>query len=51
MLINEKGQQVHVPAGKDLSDNAKRLLREVHTPLPYQHHPFFRLEQRAHVIQ
>ena len=29
MLINEKGQQVHVPTGKDLSDNAKRMLREI----------------------
>ena len=50
MLINEKGQQVHVPTGKDLSDNAKRLLREVHAPLPYQHHPFFKLEARARIV-
>ena len=47
MLINEKGQQVHVPTGKDLSDNAKRMLREVHAPLPYKNHPFFRLENRV----
>lgn len=47
MLINEKGQQVHVPTGKDLRDNAKRMLREVHAPLPYKNHPFFRLENRV----
>ena len=50
MLINEKGQQVHVPTGKDLSDNAKRMLREVHAPLPYKNHPFFRLENRVRMV-
>lgn len=47
MLYNSQGQQVHIPANKELSDSARRALREKLEPLPYKGHQFFRLDQRA----
>lgn len=47
MLYNRQGQQVHIPANKQLSDNAKRHLREKLEPLPHKGHAFFRMDIRA----
>ena len=47
MLYNRKGEQVNIPAHKELSDSTRRALREKLEPLPYKGHQFFRLDQRA----
>ena len=47
MLYNRKGQQVHIPANKELSDGQRRALREKLEPLPHKGHKMFRLDQRA----
>ena len=47
MLYNRQGQQMHIPANKELSDATRRALREKLEPLPYKGHQFFRLDKRA----
>ena len=47
MLYNRKGQQVHIPAHKELSDGQRRALREKLDFLPHKGHQMFRLEARA----
>lgn len=52
MLYDQhSGKQVHVPHGKELSDNQKRNLREVNEPQDYHGHKMFRLEERARIIE
>ena len=51
MLYDQSGKQVHVPHGKELTDNQKRNLREVNEPQDYHGHKMFRLEERAHIIE
>ena len=48
-LYNHKGEQVHVPAGKQLSDYALKQLVEKHEPATHKGHKFFRIEERAHI--
>ena len=47
MLYNKQGQQVHIPANKQLTDGQKRALTEKLEVLPHQGHAFFRLSERA----
>lgn len=47
MLYNRQGQQVHIPAKKQLSDNAKRHLREKLEFLLHKGNKMFRLDQRC----
>ena len=51
MLYDQSGKQVHVPHGKELTDNQKRNLQEVNEPQDYHGHKMFRLEERAHIIE
>ena len=51
MLYDPSGKQVHIPHGKELSDNQKRDLREVKEPQDYHGHKMFRLEERARIIE
>ena len=47
MLYNRKGEQVNIPAHKELSDGQRRALREKLEFLPHKGHQMFRLEVRA----
>ena len=51
MLYDQQSKQVHVPHGKELTDNQKRNLREVNEPQDYHGHKMFRLEERARIIE
>lgn len=52
MLYDQhSGKQIHIPHGKELSDNQKRDLREVKEPQDYHGHKMFRLEERARIIE
>ena len=47
MLYNRKGEQVHIPANKELSDGQRRALREKLEFLPHKGHQMFRMDQRC----
>ena len=49
MLYNRKGEQVHIPANKELSDGQRRALREKLEFLPHKGNKMFRLDQRANM--
>ena len=45
------GKEVHIPKGKELSDHMKRSLHETKEVLDHKGDKFFRLEERAHIIE
>jgi len=49
MFYNKAGQQVLIPATKQLSDHARATLTEKLEPLPHKGHAFFRVEERANM--
>ena len=49
MLYDRQGNQVHVPHGKELSENQLRQLSETKEPLDHKGHKFFRFEERVHL--
>lgn len=51
MLLNSKNQIVHIDPKRKLTDDEKRLYREVKQPHPQSHKgdKFFSIEQRANL--
>ena len=47
MLYNRKGEQVNIPAHKELSDGQRRALREKLEFLPHKGHQMFRMDPRC----